>query len=236
VSRSVLVTGGNRGIGLAIAEAFAALGDQVAVTYRRDSEGVPEGILPVQCDVTSSEDVDALFTTVEEKHGPVEVLVSNAGITDDGLIMRMSDDSFTSVLDANLTAAFRVARRASRTMLRSRSGRLIFISSITAFTGLPGQVNYAASKSGLIGLARSLAREFAPRGVTANVVLPGFVETEMTAKLPQSRQDEIHGLIPLGRYGHAAEIAGAVTYLASEPAAYVTGAILAVDGGASMGH
>ncbi|GAA4537844.1 beta-ketoacyl-ACP reductase [Pseudonocardia xishanensis] len=232
----MLVTGGNRGIGLAIAEAFAELGDQVAVTYRRDADLVPEGILPVQCDVTSTEDVDALFTTVEEKHGPVEVLVSNAGITEDGLVMRMSDEAWASVLDANLTAAFRVARRASRNMLKARAGRMIFISSITAYTGLPGQVNYAASKSGLIGLSRSLAREFAPRGVTANLVLPGFVETEMTAKLPQSRVDEIHDLIPLGRYGHASEIAGAVTYLASEPAAYVTGAVLTVDGGASMGH
>ncbi|SDF03376.1 3-oxoacyl-[acyl-carrier-protein] reductase [Pseudonocardia oroxyli] len=232
----MLVTGGNRGIGLAIAEAFAALGDQVAVTYRRDADLVPDGILPIQCDVTSTEDVDALFTTVEEKHGPVEVLVSNAGITEDGLIMRMSDDAWSSVLDANLTAAFRVARRASRNMLKARSGRMIFIASITAYTGLPGQVNYAASKSGLIGLSRSLAREFAPRGVTANLVLPGFVETEMTAKLPEARQKEIEGLIPLGRYGHAAEIAGAVTYLASDVAAYVTGSVLTVDGGASMGH
>jgi len=232
----VLVTGGNRGIGLAIAEAFAGLGDQVAVTYRSDADLVPDGILAVRCDVTSTDDVDSLFTTVEEKHGPVQVLVSNAGITEDGLIMRMSDDAWASVLDANLSAAFRVARRASRNMLKARSGRMIFISSITAYTGLPGQVNYAASKSGLIGLSRSLAREFAPRGVTSNLVLPGFVETEMTAKLPQSRVDEIHGLIPLGRYGHASEIAGAVTYLASEPAAYVTGAVLTVDGGASMGH
>lgn len=232
----MLVTGGNRGIGLAIAEAFAGLGDQVAVTYRSDADLVPDGILAVRCDVTSTDDVDSLFTTVEEKHGPVQVLVSNAGITEDGLIMRMSDDAWASVLDANLSAAFRVARRASRNMLKARSGRMIFISSITAYTGLPGQVNYAASKSGLIGLSRSLAREFAPRGVTSNLVLPGFVETEMTAKLPQSRVDEIHGLIPLGRYGHASEIAGAVTYLASEPAAYVTGAVLTVDGGASMGH
>jgi 3-oxoacyl-[acyl-carrier protein] reductase len=236
VSRSVLVTGGNRGIGLAIAEAFAALGDQVAVTYRRDADLVPEGILAVRCDVTDTDEVDRLFTTVEEKHGPVEVLVSNAGITEDGLLMRMSDDQWTSVIDANLNAAFRVARRASRNMLRARSGRMIFIASITAYTGLPGQVNYAASKSGLIGLARSLAREFAPRGVTANIVCPGFVETEMTGKLPQSRVEEIHGLIPLGRYGLTSEIAGAVTYLASEPAAYVTGAVLTVDGGASMGH
>jgi 3-oxoacyl-[acyl-carrier protein] reductase len=232
----VLVTGGNRGIGLAIAEAFAELGDQVAVTYRRTAEGLPDRLLPVQCDVTSTEDVDALFTTVEEKHGPVEVLVSNAGITDDGLLMRMSEESFTSVLDANLTAAYRVAKRASRNMLKARSGRMVFISSVTAFVGLPGQVNYAASKSGLIGLARSLAREMGSRGITANVVLPGFVETDMTAKLSEQRQKEIFSQIPLGRFALASEIAGAVTYLASDSAAYTTGAILQVDGGVAMGH
>ncbi|WP_181782213.1 3-oxoacyl-ACP reductase FabG [Pseudonocardia pini] len=236
MGRSVLVTGGNRGIGLAIAEAFADLGDQVAVTYRRTAEGLSDRLFPVQCDVTSTEDVDALFTTVEEKHGPVEVLVSNAGITDDGLLMRMSEDSFTSVIDANLTAAYRVAKRASRNMLKARSGRMVFISSVTAFVGLPGQVNYAASKSGLIGLARSLAREMGSRGITANVVLPGFVETDMTAKLSEERQKEIFSQIPLGRFALASEIAGAVTYLASDSAAYTTGAILQVDGGVAMGH
>jgi 3-oxoacyl-[acyl-carrier protein] reductase len=236
VGRSVLVTGGNRGIGLAIAEAFAAQGDQVAVTYRTSDAGLPDTLLPIRCDVTSEDDVDNLFTTIEEKHGSVEVLVSNAGITDDGLLLRMSEESFTSVIDANLTAAYRLAKRASRAMLKARSGRMIFISSVTAFAGLPGQVNYAASKSGLVGLARSIARELGSRGITANVILPGYVETDMTATLPQARQEEIKKQIPLGRFAQASEIAGAVTFLASESAAYVTGAILQVDGGVAMGH
>ncbi|MCE0762116.1 beta-ketoacyl-ACP reductase [Pseudonocardia kujensis] len=236
MGRSVLVTGGNRGIGLAIAEAFAAQGDQVAVTYRSSAEGLPGELLPVQCDVTDADAVDAAFTTVEEKHGPVQVLVSNAGITDDGLLMRMSEDSFTSVLDANLTAAYRVAKRASRGMLKARGGRMIFISSVVGLLGSAGQVNYAASKAGLVGLARSVARELGSRGITANVVAPGFVDTDMTRALSDERRAEITKQVPLGRYASVAEVASAVTWLGSEQAGYVTGAVIPVDGGLGMGH
>ncbi|WP_037038770.1 3-oxoacyl-ACP reductase FabG [Pseudonocardia halophobica] len=236
MGRSVLVTGGNRGIGLAIAEAFAAQGDQVAVTYRSSAEGLPGELLPVQCDVTDAAAVDAAFTTVEEKHGPVQVLVSNAGITDDGLLMRMSEDSFTSVLDANLTAAYRVAKRASRGMLKARGGRMIFISSVVGLLGSAGQVNYAASKAGLVGLARSVARELGSRGVTANVVAPGFVDTDMTRALSDDRRAEITKQVPLGRYASVEEVASAVTWLGSEQAGYVTGAVIPVDGGLGMGH
>jgi 3-oxoacyl-[acyl-carrier protein] reductase len=232
----VLVTGGNRGIGLAIAEAFAAQGDQVAVTYRSSAEGLPGELLPVQCDVTDAAAVDAAFTTVEEKHGPVQVLVSNAGITDDGLLMRMSEDSFTSVLDANLTAAYRVAKRASRGMLKAKGGRMIFISSVVGLLGSAGQVNYAASKAGLVGLSRSIARELGSRGITANVVAPGFVDTDMTRALADARRAEILGQIPLGRYASPEEIASAVTWLGSDAAGYVTGAVIPVDGGLGMGH
>ena len=236
MGRSVLVTGGNRGIGLAIAEAFAAQGDQVAVTYRSSAEGLPGELLPVQCDVTDAAAVDAAFTTVEEKHGPVQVLVSNAGITDDGLLMRMSEDSFTSVLDANLTAAYRVAKRASRGMLKAKGGRMIFISSVVGLLGSAGQVNYAASKAGLVGLARSVARELGSRGITANVVAPGFVDTDMTRALSDDRRAEITKQVPLGRYASVEEIASAVTWLGSEQAGYVTGAVIPVDGGLGMGH
>jgi 3-oxoacyl-[acyl-carrier protein] reductase len=236
VSRSVLVTGGNRGIGLAIAEAFAAQGDQVAVTYRTSADGLPPELLPVQCDVTDAAAVDAAFAAVDEKHGPVQVLVSNAGVTDDGLLMRMSEDSFTSVLDANLTAAYRVAKRASRGMLRARGGRMIFISSVVGLSGGAGQVNYAASKSGLVGLARSIARELGSRGITSNVVAPGFVDTDMTRALSEERRTEITGQVPLGRYASPAEVAAAVTWLGSEQAGYVTGAVIPVDGGLGMGH
>jgi len=234
VSRSVLVTGGNRGIGLAIARAFADLGDKVAVTHR--GSGAPDGLFGVECDVTDTAAVDAAFTAVEAQHGPVEVLVSNAGITDDTLLLRMSEEQFTRVVDANLTGAYRVAKRAAAKMLRARTGRMIFISSVVAVTGSPGQVNYAASKAGLIGLARSLAHEFGSRGITANVITPGFVETDMTAAIPEQRRAEIRGQLPLRRFGAAAEIAAAVTFLASEPAAYITGAVLPVDGGLGMGH
>jgi NAD(P)-dependent dehydrogenase (short-subunit alcohol dehydrogenase family) len=234
VSRSVLVTGGNRGIGLAIARAFAAQGDRVAVTHR--GSGAPEGLLGVECDVTDAGAVDAAFTRVEAEQGPVEVLVSNAGITDDTLLLRMTEEQFTRVLDANLTGAYRVAKRAAGRMLRARGGRLVFISSVVALTGSAGQVNYAASKAGLIGLARSLARELGSRGITANVVTPGFVETDMTAALPQQRRDEVLAGMPLHRYGTAEEIAGAVLFLASDAGAYVTGAVLPVDGGLGMGH
>jgi 3-oxoacyl-[acyl-carrier protein] reductase len=236
VGRSVLVTGGNRGIGLAIAKAFAEQGDQVAVTHRSPVDGLPGELFPVQCDVTDSAAVDAAFTAVEEKHGPVQVLVSNAGITDDGLLMRMSEESFTSVVDTNLTAAYRVAKRASRGMLRAKGGRMVFVSSVVGLLGSAGQVNYAAAKAGLVGLARSVARELGSRGITANVVAPGFVDTDMTRSLSEDRRKEILGQVPLGRYASAEEIAAAVTWLASEQAGYVTGAVIPVDGGLGMGH
>ncbi|GAA1197485.1 3-oxoacyl-ACP reductase FabG [Pseudonocardia alaniniphila] len=236
MGRSVLVTGGNRGIGLAIAKAFAAQGDQVAVTHRSPVEGLPGELLPVQCDVTDAAAVDAAFAEIEDKHGPVQVLVSNAGITDDGLLMRMSEESFTRVVDANLTAAYRVAKRASRGMLKAKSGRMVFVSSVVGLSGGAGQVNYAASKAGLVGLARSVARELGSRGITANVVAPGFVDTDMTRALSDARRAEILGQIPLGRYASTDEVAATVTWLGSENAGYITGAVIPVDGGLGMGH
>jgi beta-ketoacyl ACP reductase len=233
VSRSILVTGGNRGIGLAIAQAFLANGDKVAVTNR--SSAAPEGLFGVKCDVTDSAQVDAAFTAVEAEQGPVQVLVSNAGMTDDTLLMRMSEESFTSVLDANLTGAYRVAKRATPGMLKARSGRMIFISSVVALIGSPGQTNYAASKAGLIGLARSIARELGSRSITANVIAPGFIDTDMTAALGQARKDQILGNVPLGRYGSADEIAATTVFLASPAAAYISGVVLPVDGGLGMG-
>jgi 3-oxoacyl-[acyl-carrier protein] reductase len=229
----VLVTGGNRGIGLAIAQAFAANGDNVAVTHR--GSDVPAGLFGVRCDVTSAEEVDAAFGAVEAEFGAVEVLVSNAGITDDTLLMRMGEDSFQRVVDANLTGAYRVAKRATPGMLKARRGRMIFISSVVALVGSPGQANYAASKAGLLGLARSIARELGSRSITANVIAPGFVETDMTAELTEARRKEILGNVPLNRYGTADEIAGAALYLASDAGAYVSGAVLPVDGGLGMG-
>jgi 3-oxoacyl-[acyl-carrier protein] reductase len=234
VGRSVLVTGGNRGIGLAIATAFAEQGDKVAVTHR--GSGAPDGLLGVRCDVTDVDQVDAAFTEVENAHGPVEVLVANAGITDDTLLMRMSEDQFTRVIDANLSGAYRVAKRATRNMLRARFGRIVFISSVVGLLGSPGQVNYAASKAGLVGMARSISRELGSRNITANVVAPGFVSTDMTDALPDSRRAEILAQVPLGRYATPAEVASAVTFLASDAAAYITGAVLPVDGGLGMGH
>ncbi|MFC0110513.1 3-oxoacyl-[acyl-carrier-protein] reductase [Kibdelosporangium aridum] len=234
MARSVLVTGGNRGIGLAIARAFADQGDNVAVTHRGSE--TPEGLLGVKCDVTDAEQVDAAFTEIEDKQGPVEILVSNAGITDDTLLLRMSEEQFSRVLDANLTGAFRVTKRATRGMLRKRWGRLIFISSVVGLTGSAGQANYAASKAGLVGFSRSLARELGSRNITSNVITPGFVATEMTAVLPEERKQEILGQVPLGRYADTSEIASAVTFLASDAAAYITGAVLPVDGGLGMGH
>jgi 3-oxoacyl-(acyl-carrier-protein) reductase len=234
VARSVLVTGGNRGIGLAIARAFAGQGDKVAVTHR--GSDVPDGLLGVKCDVTDAEQVDRAFQEVEEAHGPVEVLVSNAGITDDTLLLRMTEEQFTRVLDANLTGAFRVVKRASRGMLKKRWGRMIFISSVVGLSGGAGQANYAASKAGLVGFARSMARELGSRNITSNVIAPGFVATEMTAVLPEERKKEILGQVPLGRYADTAEVASAVTFLASDAAAYITGAVIPVDGGLGMGH
>jgi beta-ketoacyl ACP reductase len=234
VARSVLVTGGNRGIGLAIAQAFAAQGDKVAITHR--GSAVPDGLFGVKCDITDADQVDQAFTEVEAHQGPVEVLVSNAGITDDTLLMRMSEEQFTRVLDANLTGAWRVTKRATRAMLRARFGRIIYISSVVALNGGPGQVNYAASKAGLIGMARSITRELGSRNITANVITPGFIETDMTAVLSQDVKDKAFAQIPNGRFGAAAEVASAVTFLASDGAAYVNGAVLPVDGGLGMGH
>ncbi len=232
--RSVLVTGGNRGIGRAIAEAFIAAGDKVAVTTR--SGGAPAGALDVTCDITDPASVDAAFTTVEAAHGPVEILVANAGITHDTLLLRMSEDDWSSVIDTNLSGSFRVAKRATKGMLRLRRGRIIFISSVVGLLGSAGQVNYAASKAGLVGMARSLARELGSRSITANVVSPGFVETDMTAVLSDEQKQAIKQQVPLGRYAATAEIASAVVWLASDGAAYVTGAVIPVDGGLGMGH
>ncbi|MGZ4436727.1 MAG: 3-oxoacyl-ACP reductase FabG [Nocardioidaceae bacterium] len=234
MSRSVLVTGGNRGIGKAIAEAFVMAGDKVAVTYR--SGEPPVGTFGVKCDVTDPESVEAAFAEVEAAHGPVEVLVANAGVTADTLLLRMGEEEWAKVIDTNLTGSFRVAKRASKGMLRLRRGRIIFISSVVGLLGSAGQVNYAASKAGLVGMARSIARELGSRSITANVVAPGFVETEMTAVLPEEKKAEYKAQIPLGRYATVDEVAGVVTFLASDAAAYVTGAVVPVDGGLGMGH
>lgn len=234
MARSVLVTGGNRGIGLAIARAMAADGDAVTVTHRSGTP--PQGLSGVLCDVTDTASVDAAFTEVEARQGPVEVLVANAGVTRDQLLLRMSDEEFGAVLDTNLTGAFRSVRRASKGMIRARRGRIVLISSVVGLYGGPGQVNYAASKAGLVGLARSVTRELGGRGITANVVAPGFIETDMTAELPQDRRDAYVEAIPAGRFATADEVAGVVRFLASESAAYISGAVIPVDGGLGMGH
>lgn len=233
--RIVLVTGGSRGIGLACAHRFKALGDHVAVTY--NSSTPPDGLFGVKCDVTDTRQIESAFATTEQEFGgTVEVLVSNAGVTRDGLLLRMSEDDFTSVVDANLTAAFRVTKRATQGMLRARKGRVILVSSVVALSGAGGQANYAASKSGLVGFARSVARELGSRGITVNVVAPGPVETDMTAALGEKRIADIVTSVPLGRMATPDEVAGVVTFLASADAAYITGAVIPVDGGLGMGH
>lgn len=234
MTRIVLVTGGNRGIGLSIARKFQSLGDTVIVTSR---SGAPiDGLHVVKCDVSQTASVEAAFDEIEEKFGTVQIAIANAGITRDGLIMRMSDQDIDEVLNTNLFGAIRVARRAAKTMLKARQGRLIFLSSVVGLMGSAGQVNYSASKAGLVGAARSLARELGSRGVTANVIAPGFVDTDMTAELPEERKAEIVGNVPLGRYASPDEIADVVKFIASDEAGYITGAVIPVDGGLGMGH
>nr|WP_062340316.1 beta-ketoacyl-ACP reductase [Herbidospora sakaeratensis] len=232
--RSVLVTGGNRGIGLAIARELSAAGDLVAVTHR--SGQAPEGLFGVQCDVTSQESVDAAFEKAEAEHGPVEVVVANAGITKDTLLAMMKEETFTDVIDTNLTGAYRVAKRAVRPMLRLKRGRIILVSSVVGLLGSAGQANYAASKAGLVGFGRSLARELGSRSITVNIVAPGFVETDMTAVLTEEQQAAIQKQIPLGRQAKVGEVARVVRFLASDDASYITGAVIPVDGGLGMGH
>jgi 3-oxoacyl-[acyl-carrier protein] reductase len=233
--RTVLVTGGNRGIGLAIARCFEEAGDRVAITHRSGS--APDGLVGVRCDVTDSASVDAGFTEAEERlGGPIEVVVANAGVTRDTLLMRMSDEDWDTVVDTNLAGAFRCARRASKGMIRLRRGRIILISSVVGLYGGPGQANYAASKAGLVGLARSITRELGGRGITANVVAPGFIETDMTAELPEDTRKTYQAAIPAGRFATPGEVAATVRFLASPEAAYISGAVIPVDGGLGMGH
>ena len=234
MNRVVLVTGGSRGIGLATARRFAALGDRVAVTY--NSSPPPDDLFGVKCDVTSSEQVDTAFSAVEQHFGPVEVLVANAGITKDTLLLRMSENDFTSVVDANLGGAYRVCKRGAQQMLRARRGRIVLVSSVVGLLGSAGQANYAASKAGLVGLARSLARELGSRSITVNVVAPGPVETDMTAVLGEDRLRTLTEAVPLGRMATPDEVAGVIAFLASDDAAYITGAVVPVDGGLGMGH
>jgi 3-oxoacyl-[acyl-carrier protein] reductase len=233
-ARTVIVTGGNRGIGRAIAEEFLAQGHRVAVTAR-SGEG-PEGSLTVRAEMTDAASIDAAFSEVEEAYGPIEVVVANAGITRDGLLMRMTEDDFDAVLDTNLGGAFRVVKRANKGMLKAKFGRIVLISSVVGLYGGAGQVNYSSSKAGLVGMARSITRELGARGITANVVAPGFIETDMTAELPEAQQAEYKKAIPAGRYGSASEVAKVVAWLASDDAAYISGAVIPVDGGLGMGH
>ncbi|WP_333620010.1 3-oxoacyl-ACP reductase FabG [Dietzia sp.] len=235
--RSVLVTGGNRGIGKEIAARLLADGHKVAVTVREGAQGEPPtGALPVVCDLTDSASIDDAFSRVETEHGPVEVLVASAGTNKDTLLMRMSEDDFSAVVDANLTGAFRLVKRANRAMLRARFGRIIFIGSVVGLAGTAGQANYASSKAGLVGLARSIAREIGSRSITANVVAPGFIDSGMTSELPENLKEQALAAIPMGRYGDPAEVAGVVSWLAGPDAAYVNGAVIPVDGGLGMGH
>jgi 3-oxoacyl-[acyl-carrier protein] reductase len=234
MARSVLVTGGNRGIGLAVAQALADDGDHVTVTYR--SGEPPKGLNGVVCEITDSESVKEAFKQVEATQGPVEVLVANAGITRDQLLMRMSDDEYESVVQTNLGGTFRCVRAASKSMIRKRYGRIILVGSVVGLYGSPGQVNYAATKAGLVGMARSISRELGARGITANVVAPGFIDTDMTASLPAERRDTILSAVPAGRFGAVEEVAAAVRFLASDAAAYITGTVLPIDGGLGMGH
>jgi 3-oxoacyl-[acyl-carrier protein] reductase len=234
VGRSVLVTGGSRGIGLAVAQAFRDAGDDVAVTYRGGEP--PAGFLAVKADVTEPDTVEQAFAEVEEKQGPVEVLINNAGITRDTLLLRMSEDDWSSVIETNLTGAFRFAKRAAKGMLRLRRGRIVFVSSVVGLYGGAGQVNYAASKSGMVGMARSIARELGSRGITANVVAPGFVETALTEVLSEELQKQYVAQIPLGRPTTTDEVAKVIRWVASDEAAYITGAVIPVDGGLGMGH
>ncbi|MDN5815346.1 MAG: beta-ketoacyl-ACP reductase [Yaniella sp.] len=232
--RSVLVTGGNRGIGLAIARAFQANGDQVAITSRT-GQG-PEGVLTVKADVTDMDSIDQAFSEVEEAHGPVEVLVNNAGMNKDQLLLRMSEEDFEEVVNTNLTGSFRALKRATRGMVRLKKGRVIFISSVVGLYGSPGQINYAASKAGLVGMARSLTRELASRNITANVVAPGYIDTEMTQELDEDLQKQYKQAIPAGRFAAPEEVANVVQWLASDQASYISGAVIPVDGGLGMGH
>ncbi|GAA4285495.1 beta-ketoacyl-ACP reductase [Brevibacterium daeguense] len=233
-SRVVLITGGNRGIGRKIAEEFLANGDRVAVTSRNGD--APEGALAVSADVTDSDSVDAAFTEIEEKLGPVEVIVANAGITRDNLLMRMSEDDFSDVIDTNLGGAFRTVRRGITSMIRAKKGRIVLISSVSGLYGVPGQANYSSSKAGLVGLARSITRELGSRGITANVVAPGYVRTEMTDALPEKQQQDYQAAIPAKRFAEPEEVARVVRWIASDEAAYISGAVIPVDGGLGMGH
>lgn len=234
-ARSVLITGGNRGIGFALAEHFLALGDKVAVTSR-SGEGGPEGALTVKADVTDGASLNAAFAAVEDAHGPVDVLIANAGMTDDQLLLRMGDDSFERVIDTNLTGVFRTIKRAIKGMMRKKKGRIIMLSSVVALYGSPGQVNYAASKAGLIGMARALTRELGSRGITANVIAPGYIETEMTQAIDEDRKKSYLASIPAARFASPTEVAKVAAFLASDDASYISGAVIPVDGGLGMGH